>query len=559
MRARSDTSGNPFGPDAPAEALYVGTVLQQRLDLIEHLLEFGRQLILLSGGPGAGKSTALALMAAAAGERWRAIPLHGGPTLDGAGLLTEVADALDCASPEDDEDPDGQQRRLETVRQRIGALEKSGKPVVLLLDDADQLPSDALSTLLALARTEDQSAEARVLMTAATEHSGLIAALQRDRQQHGLVHVVEIPGIADDETADFLKQRLGGALGTLDDWFTPDTLARFAEEANGNPATLLALAREVSGDARPASSHGDSSRLSRLQTLLGAGEHQSPLRRWAPLALVPLGLLVWFALKPATPQVPELLPEQTPPTVSTMESASTTTDSPLAASSSSSGSQRIEITLPPTPSAPAESSDSDVVNEPAAAAALAPPIAVPDAPPPSAPALADNGLAAGATAAAVASAIPAAPTVTEVPAPPPTATPIHTNPDKKPTVATSKSPAKPTKPVAKPVKPKATVKPTAKVAPATPALVKPGTGYALQFFGVTERKAATNFIARHNLGDRARIIDSKRAGQPWFVVVYGAYPTRAAAQNAVGRLPPAVRREVQPWVRDVKSLNALPR
>jgi DamX protein len=359
--------------------------------------------------------------------------------------------------------------------------------------------------------------------------------------------VVEIPGIAEDETADFLKQRLGGDLGTLDDWFTADTLARFAEEANGNPGVLLALAREVSGDTRPTASHPDRSRLSRLQSLLQLGEHPSAFRRWAPLALVPLAVLVWLALKPSAPAVPELLPEQTPPTVTAMDSAPPTSASPLDASSTNGGSQRIEIILPPAPSAPGEAHSGEALGASQAADGLAPPTALPDSPAP-----ADGALAAGAEA-ATERATPATPTVAE--APPPSPAPILTKPDKKPAVSTSKPQAKPSQPAAKPVKPK----PTPRPAPAATASAKPGTGYALQFFGVTERKAASNFIARHNLGDRARIIDSKREGKPWFVVVYGAYPTRAAAQNAAGRLPPAVQREVQPWVRDVKSLNALPR
>ena len=58
--------------------------------------------------------------------------------------------------------------------------------------------------------------------------------------------------------------------------------------------------------------------------------------------------------------------------------------------------------------------------------------------------------------------------------------------------------AKPAEPVKAEAAPEAKLapKPAPKPAPAPAAAsAKPGTGYALQFFGVSERKAASNFIA----------------------------------------------------------------
>jgi DamX protein len=109
------------------------------------------------------------------------------------------------------------------------------------------------------------------------------------------------------------------------------------------------------------------------------------------------------------------------------------------------------------------------------------------------------------------------------------------------------------------IKPAAGKSASASPMPAPRPAAAPSTGYALQLFGVSTRAAATGFIGRHGLDSSARIIDTRRNGKPWFIVTYGQYASRTTAQNAAARLPPAVQREVEPWVRDVKSLNALPR
>lgn len=540
---------DPFGPDASNDALYVGPALQQRLDLVEHLLEFGRQLILLSGEAGAGKTTVLAAVAHATHERWRCIPLDGGPDLDGACLLGEVAEALGLERTST-EYPDGDPDLLDKVRQRIGVVERSGKPVVLLLDDADRLPSDALGILLALARTEDQTAEARVLMTADSEHSGLIAAVQRDGQQHGLVHVVEIPRIADEETEDFLRQRLRIEQDLPAGWFSSEVIAQITAGADGNPGRLCALAREASAGGSATPPPGDrAARFTRMTSALAAGEGNRWLR-WAPAALLPVALLAWLMRSPSPQRPPALLDEQAQTQPGPTVGPDTEARLPGHTEGAGQGAQRIEITLPPAPTA-SDPAAQAAANEPPATPAPAP---VAEPAPHAEPQGAHQAAAAALPALAGAGAAAAVQTqpVTESHAPKPKTTeaskprPVTAAPK-----ATQQKQAKP--------RPKPAAAPTAAKTAPTNAKAGGTAGYTLQLFGVSERKAASGFIGRHQLGDRARIIESRREGKPWFIVVYGNYPSRPAAQNAVTRLPPAVRREVQPWVRDVKSVNALRR
>ncbi len=520
---------DPFGPQLPPGALYIGSTLQQRIDLIEHLLEFGRQLIVLSGPPGSGKSTLLAAIAQAAGQRWTCVTIQGGPALQARVLLAQIADALDV-----DLSADGEPRMAHTMlRLRLSVLERAGKLTVLLVDDADELPPDAVAALVALARSEDQAAEARVLMTADQDHAGLLANLQRDRPQHGLVHVVEIPPLAEAQTAEFIAQRLSAVGLELGDCFSHAELQRIAAAAAGNPARVVALARQHHASQhaarRDAGGRGATARTSRSGAtktpprLALSRLAERPLLLFLPPAL--FALCAWWWLRDAgvAPQEDETvvaleLPTQPaptppaavapPPAEPSLPAAQVPALDPRLADN---GEQElIEIVLPDEPVPP----------QPAAPPALA---AAPVAPPPAAE-------------------------------PPPVAAPAPTPP----------RPAAAPKPIPKPV-PAPAPKPVPAPAPkalgysADWLLKQPRGAYALQLAGVRDRAAAARFIQRHGLAAETAVLTTRRDGQAWYVLVHGYYPTRQAALAAAARLPAAVRKEVQPWARTIGELAQLPR
>lgn len=526
-------------------ALHVGPMLQQRIDLIEHLLEFGRQLIALTGPNGSGKSTLLRAIAQAAAARWHCVLLQGGPTLSAHALLSQVAIELDTpqtlGTSQDDE------ALLAGLRQRMGVIEHGGRLVVLVVDDADKLPAETLAMLVALARTDNALAEARVLMTADSSHDGLIAALQGEHPQHGLVHVVEIPPLGEEQVAAFLAQRLSAVGAQLETWFQAAEITEMTESAAGIPSQIVALARQALHGRAPYTAVGRSSpgllREWRLPAKWPAFNTRQ-LVRWSPALVLVLVIGLWLtrsgpAPAPLTVVVNAPVGLSTPVTPSVPEGSAAPSAAPVVAGSPSAppvipltrdAQQRLEITLPPASGTPAT---------------LAPIVA----PAP----VADTATLA--TPAATGQPIAEAARAVQPPAQSPSVqpTPVLPPPAKKkipprPAVA-AKPPAKPIKPIASAAKP----------ALAPPAAGLPASAvYTLQLFGVSERAAATRFIASQQLAAQARVINTQREGHAWFIVVYGGYPTRAAAQKGAANLPAAVRRASQPWIRTTASLKSLP-
>lgn len=79
--------------------------------------------------------------------------------------------------------------------------------------------------------------------------------------------------------------------------------------------------------------------------------------------------------------------------------------------------------------------------------------------------------------------------------------------------------------------------------------------YTVQLLGVSNRKAALDFIAAQPNKKDLLMFKSARQGKDWFVVITGRYNSSVQARQAIARLP-AVQRDAGPWPREVKVIQA---
>jgi TPR repeat protein len=77
--------------------------------------------------------------------------------------------------------------------------------------------------------------------------------------------------------------------------------------------------------------------------------------------------------------------------------------------------------------------------------------------------------------------------------------------------------------------------------------------YTIQVFSDTDEADVRRFVRRHLEPGLGGYFASDRQGKRWYSVVYGAYPTYAAARAAAAVLP-AELRQGRPWVRKVHSI-----
>jgi outer membrane protein assembly factor BamD len=75
--------------------------------------------------------------------------------------------------------------------------------------------------------------------------------------------------------------------------------------------------------------------------------------------------------------------------------------------------------------------------------------------------------------------------------------------------------------------------------------------YTLQIFTTSNEKFIKKHITQHQLGDKAGYF---RSGADSYALVYGAYPTKNAAQQAISQLPPYLT-VGKPWIRAFKAIH----
>ncbi len=78
--------------------------------------------------------------------------------------------------------------------------------------------------------------------------------------------------------------------------------------------------------------------------------------------------------------------------------------------------------------------------------------------------------------------------------------------------------------------------------------------FTIQLVGVSNEKAAHDFVAAQANKKDLLIFKSKRQGRDWFVVITGRFASSAQARQAISRLP-AAQRDAGPWPRDLKTIQ----
>lgn len=518
------------------QPLFIGPALQQRLDLIEHLLEFGRQIIVMSGAVGSGKTAVLEHLAAAQRPNWCLVRLDAQAELGPDALLEMLVEALEI------EVGDAVGPALEVrIRARVDALERAGKVVVVLVDDAEHLAPEAVEVLVRLAHTEAQRAELRLLFAVDPARAALQDILQQANPQPGLVHLVEIPPLMDEQVREFIKHRMRVAGFDPDEYFTPNDHERIAAITDGTPANVMALARQTLVEiermgliSRPQEAR--SSGLTRTQVNLA----------FAALAVLAIVGGAWWAnLKPmdaVTTERVELNPLGPPPATplppeSPAVDIGTLDADPAEMAGTGAGVAGTDNVAPASPAIPSAAQE----------AALPEPDSLPvpdeEAPPPAA--APETAAAPEPPAAAVPEPTPSPVAAEPAPAPVAPAAELVAAPP-----AAPKQPPPPAAP--KPQAPKPSQVPAAS---ATGLLDKPASTHTLQLLGLSDRAKAERFVRERGIAARASILTTQLNGRPFFLIVYGAYPTRAAAVAAMGQLP-AKLKDTKPWARSVGSLRS---
>lgn len=79
--------------------------------------------------------------------------------------------------------------------------------------------------------------------------------------------------------------------------------------------------------------------------------------------------------------------------------------------------------------------------------------------------------------------------------------------------------------------------------------------YTLQLASSTNPRKIEKYYLENQLEGKAGYYRNVRKGKNWYALVYGAYPSSKAAQQAIDTLPAGLRKW-SPWVRRIKDIHS---
>ena len=490
------------------------------LGQLHHLARYSQLLLVVTGPEGSGKTLLRqALVASTNKQAVHNVVVSAQGAADPATLMRHIAQGLNT-----------QQTDRASLLGQVGQLSLTGQEVYLLIDDAEELSDAAIDELLILAQGNSEG-RPHVFLFADTD---LIARLDALSDGEETFHVIELQPYSEEETREYLAVRLDGAAQGIE-LLSDEQVELIHERSGGWPGEINRVAREVLIDAMAA----------RRGAVKGSGfALKLPKKHLLALGVVAVGVAAALLMQGRSESTDTQAPAQAQLPVGAAPQPETAPSAP-AAEQGADGKPPIEFagSNQPLP-LPLVGQSQPVIRQPLAQAAgetdgeanVELPESTPAAPVNIPPAAAQN-----------------------VPAPTPAPAPQVSTP-----AVSQPKPVQQPKPVEqpKPATPPATATrpaPTAQ-APAAAGSSQANSWYAaqnkghytLQVLGTSTEAAARSFVSQN--GAQYRYFKKIHQGKPLFVITYGSFASRDAAQAAVKTLPAKVQAG-KPWPKTFASVT----
>ena len=522
---------DPFAPDTPLESLFPGAMRRASLDQMQLLARESEDIVALTGPAGSGKTTLGDFFARHADRDQVIARIRATLLTTPSQLLEDMFKSFVLDFPQQ-----ATLAELKAALQRyFAALHRQSRTVVLLVDSAHELGDDALSLLTKLALNDNQDATFHLLLLGEPSLLEMLDYTCPMREGQPQFTAVQLPAFSLEETRAYLRYRLSAAGYNQEDTartlpYSNRQVERIHKLSGGIPASINARASDLLGD-------GGLDILDLLPRLPAELPRPYVYATAGALAVIVLVALLMGGnedteLAQSNLSEPVPIPLEALNTIRTVDEALDVDSDPAIGDNVATGlATGIPLTTPlDTSNAPAPQTNAGTA---AANSATATPEAS------ATPAVAPARAVASAPAATSASPVTSAST------PAPATTPARA------VAATTPAPA------AAPARPAAAASTADATAPLasqhTRIRALPANQFTVQLLGSTSRANVEDFVRRH-ASTPLYWFETRNQGNPWFVVMMGAYPSRAAAQTAASGLAGELGR-LEPWIRSIGTIH----
>ncbi|PHS69954.1 MAG: hypothetical protein COB23_04685 [Methylophaga sp.] len=224
----------PFNEAINANLFFKGVQIEQRLNLLLHLVGSSGKISLLVAESGVGKSCLLTQLQQRAGDELVICRIDTHDSSDIQAILIQCLRAFGV----DDDEINASSAHVQLLQHRLSQLQKLNIKPLLLLDDVNKLPPDVLEELINWLLW--QQGDNYLLQAVMAENSEL-EVLSR---LHERIQIIDLPPLNEEEVKGYLIQRMAGVGYQEALPFNDKDIKRFYRQSKGNPCQINKLAHQ---------------------------------------------------------------------------------------------------------------------------------------------------------------------------------------------------------------------------------------------------------------------------------------------------------------------------
>ena len=233
---------DPFPIDSIDNILFFTPELKHRIDIIKHLLEFSRQLVLVTGPAESGKTTLCRFLPSSFDQRW-IISVSDASELMDPDMLTRISmeEIPADARP-------GKAGADERMLKYLQFCDRDGKLPLLIIDQGHKLTIETLQFLVRLNALSVNNTCFRILVVADPQIDQTLDDPRIKLTIKGIIHEVGLPLLNISQTAAYLQHRIA-ACGKVDPYpFTDRDAEHIYKVSGGAPGKINRLACQAMQD-----------------------------------------------------------------------------------------------------------------------------------------------------------------------------------------------------------------------------------------------------------------------------------------------------------------------
>ncbi|MEJ2143065.1 MAG: AAA family ATPase, partial [Gammaproteobacteria bacterium] len=228
----------PFTSKYQDVFFYLDDQSKQREHLLHQLIQNKNLLLVVTGEHGVGKTSLLKRFISTANDNWSVCNIQANAMMDAHQLLSGIAQGYGLQVT-------NQPATVlqDTLYQYLVTIQRNEQVPVLLIDDAHELPRDALEALFTLADTETGEGNLlRIILICEPQIDIMLESPSIQPLRKRITHTMEIPAFNEEQTAEYIKHRLAVSGFTGASPFKPGDIKKIYQVSRGVPTRINELA-----------------------------------------------------------------------------------------------------------------------------------------------------------------------------------------------------------------------------------------------------------------------------------------------------------------------------